>query len=163
MKIVHYPDPILLQPTVPVTSFDEKIFYQVDKMFKIMKHQNGIGLAANQVGSSNSLFVFGVPFVEMVLERVFINPQIKLSGDIITLNEGCLSFPGVSVEVPRYSICNIYYQDIAGIHHEEIFQGLPAIVCQHEMDHLLGKTFIDNLPELTRDQIRAKILGNEKK
>lgn len=159
MKIVYYPDEGLLKPTIAVTNFGEKLKYGVTKMFRIMKEQNGIGLAANQIGSIGSVFVVDIPFKEMNLTRVFVNPRLELSGDMISIKEGCLSFPGISVEVPRHSICKISYQDLDGKEHQEIFQGLPAIVCQHEMDHLEGKTFIDNLPALTQTEIRAKLVS----
>ncbi len=162
MKLVHYPDQILLTDILQnkITSFsDEKLNYLISKMFKIMKANNGIGLAANQVGLDDSIFIMAIPFKEMVLERTFINPQIMLSGRDIAIEEGCLSFPGITVEVPRFETCEISYYDTAGNKKEETFKGIPSIVIQHEFDHLLGKTFIDHLPELTRDQIRAKLSG----
>lgn len=128
-----------------------------------MRQENGIGLAANQIGSTASVFIIDIPFKEMNLTKVFVNPKLELSGEMISIKEGCLSFPNVSIEVPRHSICKILYQDLDGKHIEEIFQGLPSIVCQHEMDHLNGKTFIDNLPDLTKQEIRAKLMVNEEK
>lgn len=158
MKLVHYPEEILLKPTNKVSSFsDEKLHYLVSKMYKIMKNNNGIGLAANQVGSDKSLFIIGIPFVEMTLERIFINPTLYLSGEKISFEEGCLSFPNIKVEVPRSEICNIFYQDMDGNMKEETFVGLPSIVIQHEFDHLQGKTFIDHLPDLTKQEILDKL------
>jgi peptide deformylase len=122
-----------------------------------MKANNGIGLAANQVGSDKSVFIMAIPFKEMVLERVFVNPQIMLSGQDIAIEEGCLSFPGVTVEVERFETCEISYCDMLGNKKEETFKGLPSIVIQHEFDHLLGKTFIDHLPDLTKQEILSKL------
>lgn len=163
MKIVHYPDPVLLKSTNQVTVFDEKLKYTVNKMFKIMQQEKGIGLAANQVGIDKSIFIIKIPFIEQELIRVFVNPKLFLSGDMISIQEGCLSFPNVKVEVPRSSICNVFYQDVDGSMREETFSGLPSIVCQHEMDHLEGKTFIDKLPSLTQQQICDKLTLDEQK
>ncbi len=161
MKIVHYPDEGLLKPTQMVTVFDEKLKYLINKMFKVMEKEKGIGLAANQVGLDKSIFIIKIPFIEQELIKIFINPKLFLSGEMTAINEGCLSFPNINVEVPRSSICHVFYQDVNGMMHEEIFTGIPSIVCQHEMDHLEGKTFIDNLPYLTRQQIRDKLVSNE--
>jgi peptide deformylase len=162
MKLVHYPEEILLKDILEnkITSFsDEKVSYLINKMFKIMKANNGIGLAANQIGSDKSIFIMAIPFEEMILERIFINPQIILSGYDISIEEGCLSFPGIRVEVPRFDTCEISYQDLSGNKKEKVFKGLPSIVIQHEFDHLLGKTFIDHLPDLTKQEISAKLLA----
>ncbi len=157
MKIVHYPDPILLKKTNPVIEFNKELGLQVKEMFQIMEQEKGVGLAANQVGLDKSIFVVKIPFVEQDLIRVFINPKISLSGDMVAINEGCLSFPDIQVEFPRFRTCTITYQNLDGSGHEETFSGIPSIVCQHEVDHLEGKTFIDNLPDLTKQQIRDKL------
>lgn len=160
MKLVHYPEEILLTEILDnkVTSFsDEKLHYLINKMFKIMKTNNGIGLAANQIGFDKSLFIMAIPFKEMLLERVFINPQITTYGRDVVMEEGCLSFPGITVEVMRFDTCDITYQDVTGKEIKETFKGLPSIVIQHEFDHLLGKTFIDHLPDLTKQEILAKL------
>lgn len=158
MKIFHYPSPILLKKTTPITEFNEELRNQVKEMFQIMEQEKGIGLAANQVGLDKSVFIIRIPFIEEELIRVFINPKISLGGDMIAIKEGCLSFPGISVEFARRRMCQVFYQNLDGSTREETFSGVPSIVCQHEMDHLEGKTFIDDLPTLTQNEIRAKFM-----
>lgn len=158
MNIVCYPNEILLKPTTAVTNFDRNLKDEIFLMFKTMREANGIGLAANQIGINKSIFVMDVKFdKETPLRRSFINPIIKLSGEEIEFEEGCLSFPEIKVKVKRRMVCDIVYRNLFKQLCRERFVGLPAIVCQHEFDHLQGKTFIDNLDELTKQEIRAKL------
>lgn len=157
MKLVIYPDLLLKTKLKPVEQFDSVLEEEVKEMFQVMKKENGIGLAANQVGLNKQIFIAGIPFKEEDFVRVFINPKLSLSGRVISIDEGCLSFPGITVEVPRFEHCQVSYQDLLGKNHIETYSGLISIVCQHEMDHLLGKTFIDTLPDLTRNEIIAKL------
>lgn len=158
MKIVCYPNEILLKPTTLVTNYNRDLKNEIFLMFKSMREAGGIGLAANQIGINKSMFVMDVKLdKDNVLRRTFINPVIKPFGDEVESEEGCLSFPDVRVKIKRYNSCTILYRNLFNQMLKETFVGLPAIVCQHEVDHLQGKTFIDNLDELTKQEIRAKL------
>jgi peptide deformylase len=128
----------LYRETFPVDIINERILGSIDEMFKLMYKFNGIGLAANQVGLPDRLFVsnFDKP-------RVFINPYIlSYSAQEETLGkEGCLSFPGLTLKVWRPRYVQIKYKDINGKIHVETFADYHARVIQHEIDHLDGITF----------------------
>ena len=140
MEIVKYPDPFLNQLTKNVrtpldTDHETLIKVMIDQMHK----NNGIGLAANQVGSSARIFVLKSDEPE-----VFINPKIKkMSEETLTQEEGCLSCPGQFADVKRSIRVKLWYYDKDGAEHRETFYDLKARVIQHEMDHLNGKLCID--------------------
>lgn len=162
MKITHYPNSILLSPTAPVLDFNRDLRNEIFLMFKLMRQERGIGLAANQAGICKSMFIMEVPIEsEGIRRRTFINPQIKLSGEVVMLEEGCLSFPDIRLPISRHTICEITYQNLFKQSCTETFTDISAIVCQHEMDHLLGKTFLDYLPELTKQAIHAKLVKHD--
>lgn len=158
MNIVCYPNEILLKPTALVTDYNRDLKDEIFFMFKTMRQSGGIGLAANQVAINKSMFIMDVKVDKNTfIRRTFINPIIKLSGEEIEFEEGCLSFPDIRVKVKRRTSCDIIYRNLFKQLCKETFVGLPAIVCQHETDHLQGKTFIDSLSELTKQEIRAKL------
>jgi peptide deformylase len=154
MKIVNYGQEILETPTQQVTEFDEELIKFTDNMISTMKSSNGVGLAAPQVGDNRRICVvdLGVTegFVydgEKVLTDdyyplVLINPEIKVVSEAKSImNEGCLSFPGVSLEIKRPSIIKLTFQDIEGNNRIVECAGGLARCIQHEVDHLDGVLF----------------------
>ena len=154
MKIVNYGQEILETPTQQVTEFNEELIKFTDNMISTMKSSNGVGLAAPQVGDNRRICVvdLGVTegFVydgEKVLTDdyyplVLINPEIKIVSEAKSImNEGCLSFPGVSLEVKRPSIIKLTFQDIQGNNRIVECAGGLARCIQHEVDHLDGVLF----------------------
>lgn len=154
MKIVNYGQEILETPTQKVTEFDEELIKFTDNMISTMKSRNGVGLAAPQVGDNRRICVvdLGVTegFVydgEKVLTDdyyplVLINPEIKIVSEAKSvMNEGCLSFPGVSLEIKRPSIIKLTFQDIEGNNRIVECAGGLARCIQHEVDHLDGVLF----------------------
>ena len=154
MKIVNYGQEILETPTQQVTEFDEELIKFTDNMISTMKSSNGVGLAAPQVGDNRRICVvdLGVTegFVydgEKVLTDdyyplVLINPEIKVVSEAKSImNEGCLSFPGVSLEIKRPSIIKLTFQDIQGNNRIVECAGGLARCIQHEVDHLDGVLF----------------------
>ncbi len=151
-KVVKYPDPVLKTPTKKVEVINEDIKALVKDMFETMYHEEGVGLAANQIGVPLSIMVIDTtPRKESPpVKAVLINPQMIHMEGKVTYREGCLSFPGLSVEVPRNSKVIVKALDLEGKEVEYTFEGFPAIVFQHEFDHLNGITFIDRLSGLKR-------------
>jgi len=155
LKLIVAPDDRLSIKTEPVQFFNKELKDEVSEMAAIMQKEKGVGLAANQVGLNKSIFVIDVPYLESqdgklcksYIRRTMINPALELSGSDISIGEGCLSYPGKIINVPRKSSCQVTYQNLFGQFVVEEFSGIVAIVVQHEFDHLLGKTFIDYEPK----------------
>ena len=151
-EIIRFPDPILKTPTEKVEVIDKEIKELVRDMFETMYHAEGVGLAANQIGVSLRVMVIdttkkeGSPPVKLAL----INPEIIESDGSIKYKEGCLSFPGLVVEVERHKRVKVKALDLNGEEKEYTFEGFPAIVFQHELDHLMGITFIDRVSGIKR-------------
>jgi len=151
-KIVRYPDPILKTPTLKVDVIDRDIVKLVEDMFETMYHAEGVGLAANQIGEPLRIMVIDTspkkesPPVKLAL----INPELLEGQGSIKYREGCLSFPGLTVEVDRYQKVRFRAMDLKGEVKEYELEGFPAIVFQHELDHLDGITFIDRVSGLRR-------------
>ncbi|MGN0908437.1 MAG: peptide deformylase [Succinivibrio sp.] len=169
-QVVIFPDERLRQPTHEVTAFDDELAALASDMFDTMYEDEGIGLAAPQVGDSRRIIVIDIPDDEdrqHINPIVLVNPVISShSEETVESDEGCLSVPGYQDKVVRYATCTVDYQDLKGERRRiENAQGLLAICLQHETDHLEGKLFIDYLSRLKRDMLRrkyAKILKNRR-
>ncbi len=136
----------------------------IQNMFKSMYESDGVGLAAPQVGLSIKLFVVDAsPYADDFPEadgykRVFINAKIlEYSGKDVVFNEGCLSIPGIREDVKRKSKIRIQYYDENFQFHDEIIEGLPARIVQHEYDHTMGILFTDRLSQLRKTMLRNKL------
>ena len=146
-EIVTYPAEILKRPTQKVDVIDREIEALVRDMFDTMYHAEGVGLAANQIGVPLRVMVIDTTPKEDApdLKLVLINPEVVSSEGRIKYKEGCLSFPGLTVEVERAERVRVKALNEHGEELEVQLEGFPAIVLQHEMDHLEGITFIDRL------------------
>lgn len=145
-------DPILRQVAEPVTEFNDDLRQLVQDMALVMVTNNGIGLAAPQVGVSKRIILANVD----IPGNVLINPEIIEVEGQYTYKEGCLTFPGLFLEVKRAKSISVRYQDIEGNQHETTLQNLFAVVVQHEIDHLNGKLFIDHVNPLQLALARKK-------
>lgn len=145
LKLRYYPDEVLLKQAKKVTHFDSSIRKLAQDMFDTMYANNGVGLAAPQIGVSKRLMIIDVsPSDEPRKPIVFINPVIlEAEGELVGL-EGCLSFPEVYFEVKRAMRIVVRYQDLSGREIKlEAAQDLFCRAIQHEIDHLDGKLFIN--------------------
>ena len=142
--IVKYPDKFLYKPTKEVwLPLNEDHKSLIEDMIEAMYANNGIGLAANQIGSSEKIFVMDVSN-EKNNPQVFINPKIKKKAkEKLTEEEGCLSCPGKLANVKRPIYVGLEWICQHGKEQYKTFYHLPARVVQHEMDHLNGKLCID--------------------
>lgn len=144
--VEHYGNPILRKKCEPINNFDD-LDILIDDMFDTMYEENGIGLAANQIGVDLQLFIVDISDLDEEGEsiHVFTNAEIINSEGDSWLNEGCLSVPGVRLDVKRPSVITLKYQDRNGDAFTKNFDGLLARVIQHEVDHLNGNLIIDRV------------------
>lgn len=158
LTLHYYPDDVLRRRCEPVEVFDAQLARFVEDMFETMYAENGIGLAANQVGASRRVLVMDVPVerepgakdAPPSNRRALINPEIVSRVGQQSYEEGCLSFPGLAATVKRARDVVVRYQDATGAWHEAMFTGLESVCFQHELDHLEGITFVDYLSPLKR-------------
>jgi len=154
MEIVVYPDPRLLQKTAPIAAVDDAVRANVAEMLRLMYADRGVGLAAPQVGWSARLFVMnpsgdaGKPEEEIVL----VNPKLLKKGGKVTGEEGCLSFPGIYVEIERAKNVVIQWTDLEGKPHEEAWSDWKARIFQHELDHLDNVLLVHRMTAADRIQ-----------
>ncbi|MEH2922865.1 peptide deformylase [Samsonia erythrinae] len=156
LQVLHFPDERLRITAQPVKEVNADIQRIVDDMFDTMYEEEGIGLAATQVDIHQRIIVIDVS-EERDQRLVLINPElIEKSGDT-GIEEGCLSIPETRALVPRSENVKVRALDRDGKTFELEATGLLAICIQHEMDHLVGKLFIDYLSPLKRQRIRQKL------
>lgn len=157
LSIVLYPDPVLRAVAAPVPVVDAKVRAVAADMLRLMHEAPGVGLAAPQVGISWKMFVAN-PTGNPEDDRVYINPELSQpAGPQEPYEEGCLSLPGVRVEVTRPSAITIKAMDLEGRLFEQTSDGLLARIWQHEFDHLMGRMIIDRMSRLDRMMNAKKI------
>ena len=158
LQILRYPDPRLYTVAKPVAEVTDEIRALADDMIKIMYDADGVGLAATQVDRHIRLIVMDTSETHDQ-PRVLINPELVAgSDDWILGEEGCLSVPLVYEKVERHARVRVRALDRDGQPNEFDAEGLAAVCVQHEMDHLMGKVFVDYLSPLKRDRIKTKML-----
>jgi peptide deformylase len=158
LPLVLYPDPVLLKPTRRVEDIDDDIRKLVKDMTETMYAADGIGLAANQVGVPLRLFVADLSqWEEEEPLKVFINPVIIAAHGRQDGEEGCLSFPGISLEVERDEQVTVEALDLDGKRFTFTAEGLLSRAIQHECEHLDGKVFLRNVSALRRELLKKQI------
>ena len=158
LPILCYPDPKLHTVAKPVTRFDEALKTTIANMFETMYESKGIGLAATQVDFHERLIVLDVS-EEKNKPLVVINPTIvNSSAEHIVGEEGCLSVPGVYDEVERAQTIEIAFLDENGQSQRLVAHDLLSVCIQHEMDHLMGRVFVEYLSPLKRNRIKTKMI-----
>lgn len=156
LQVLHFPDERLRTIAKPVDAVTADIQQLVADMLETMYDENGIGLAATQVNVHQRVVVIDVS-EDRNEPMVFINPEITARSGETTYEEGCLSVPQSYGKVERAAEVTVTALDKDGKAFELHADGLLAICLQHELDHLLGKLFIDYLSPLKRDRIRKKL------
>ncbi|NIF88334.1 peptide deformylase [Burkholderia sp. Cy-637] len=157
LNILHYPDKRLHKVAKPVDVVDNRIRKLVDDMAETMYAAPGIGLAATQVDVHERVIVIDTSEDKNALQ-VFINPEIVWSSDGKQVyEEGCLSVPGVYDEVERPDQVRVRALGRDGQPFELECEGLLAVCIQHEMDHLMGRVFVQYLSPLKQNRIKSKM------
>ena len=167
LPIVLYGASVLREVAEPISPDYPELQTLIDNMFDTMHNAEGVGLAAPQIGLAIRLFVIDVSpidkedFPELDKyppTKVFINAEIvERSGELLNMDEGCLSLPQISERVPRHSKIRIKYLDENKQPHEDEFEGYYARVIQHEYDHIEGKVFTDNISPLRKQLVKGKL------
>jgi peptide deformylase len=158
LTILQYPDPRLHTVAEPVREVDARIRQLAADMLETMYDANGIGLAATQVDVHERLIVIDISEGRDD-PLIVINPEIVWASEEMQVNdEGCLSVPGIYDGVERPSRVKVKALDGNGQSRVIEAEGILAVCIQHEMDHLLGKVFVEYLSPLKRNRIRTKML-----
>ena len=158
LKIRHYPDPVLKKVATPVTEFDETLRQLANDMAETMYAAPGVGLAAPQVGISKRLTVIDCSARDEDAQLlVMVNPEIVDQEGEACEEEGCLSVPEYYAKVNRSAKVKVRFQDLDERSHTIEAEGLTAIACQHEIDHLDGILFTDHLSALKRNMILRRL------
>ena len=162
LPILCYPDPRLHKVAKPVAQVDERIQTLVKDMLETMYDAQGIGLAATQIDVHERVIVIDVS-EKRNEPMALINPEILWASEEKQLGEeGCLSVPGIYDGVERSIAVKVKALDENGNSREIDAEGMLAICIQHEMDHLLGKVFVEYLSPLKRNRIKTKLVKAQK-
>jgi peptide deformylase len=156
LNILEFPDPRLTTVASDVEIFDQELKKLIEDMIETMYSANGIGLAATQVNVHKRLLVLDVS-ENQDQPLVYINPEIVSRAGEQNHEEGCLSVPGIYANVKRAENIKVKAQDADGKSFEEELEGLHAVCVQHEMDHLIGRLFVDYLSPLKKNMVRKKL------
>ncbi|MDE6172944.1 peptide deformylase [uncultured Bacteroides sp.] len=164
LPIYVYGQPVLRKVAEDITPDYPGLKELIVNMFETMDHAEGVGLAAPQIGLPIRVVVITLDVLSEEYpeykgyRKAFINPHIlEVSGEEVSMEEGCLSLPGVHESVKRGNKIRVKYLDENMQEHDEIVEGYLARVMQHEFDHLEGKMFIDHLSPLRRQMIKGKL------
>ena len=156
LQVLQFPDERLRTVAKPVEEIKTDITALVKDMFETMRDEKGIGLAATQVNVHKRVIVMDVS-EEQDEPRVFINPNITHKEGTTISEEGCLSVPNNYAQVERAEKITVTALDTQGKEFTLHAEGLLAVCIQHELDHLLGKLFVDYLSPMKRQRIRTKL------
>ena len=164
LPISAYGNPVLREETEDIDENYPNLTKIIGDMFDTMKNAEGVGLAAPQVGLPIRVFVIDMSALAdekpeyQDYRKIFINPEIiEFSGNDISMEEGCLSIPGIHEKVVRKEKILINYLDEHFKECEETFSGYPARVIQHEYDHLEGNLFVDKISGIRKQIIKGKL------
>ena len=158
LTILKYPDPRLHTVAKPVAEVDARIRQLADDLLETMYAADGVGLAATQVDVHERLIVMDTSEARDD-PRVLINPElIERSEEMSFVDEGCLSVPAIYDRVSRHAKVKVRALGRDGKPYEFEAEGLLSVCVQHEMDHLIGKVFVEYLSQLKRDRIKTKML-----
>lgn len=143
-RITHYPAEVLAKKAEPVTEINDNIKKLVEKMYELMRQNKGVGFAAPQAGVPLRLFIISLDGSKENV-KVFINPTVTPSGPLLTVEEGCLSVPGIYTKIRRYKNAKVTATGLDGKEFTDEGEDLYARALQHEYDHIEGMTIVNRL------------------
>lgn len=162
-RIVLFPAEVLRRRAHEVRAFDEELRSLVDDMVRIMREEEGAGLAAPQVGESLRVFVTEARPDEGEALGVLVNPVLEAAGsDAELMNEGCLSLPDIRGDIRRPASVTLSWSDLGGVRHQRTDSGMLARIWQHELDHLDGVLIIDRMAPVDRMRARKSLRALER-
>lgn len=164
LPIYIYGQPVLRKVAEDIAPDYPNMKELIANMFETMSNAEGVGLAAPQIGLSIRVVVIDLDVISddypeyKGFKKAFINPHIlEVSGEEESMDEGCLSLPGIHESVKRGNKIHVTYLDENLVAHDEEVEGFLARVMQHEFDHLEGKMFIDHISALRKQMIKGKL------
>lgn len=164
LPIYLYGQPVLREVCKDIALDYPKLDELISNMFETMYEAEGVGLAAPQVGLNARVFVIDLePLAEdnpkySGFKKVFINPKIvEYTGDVVKMDEGCLSLPGINEPVEREETIRIQYLDEKLVEHDEVYSDFFARCIQHEYDHIEGILFIDKISPIRKQLLKNKL------
>lgn len=159
-EVITYPNKLLRLKSEDVVQFDEKLHTLLDDMYETMMAQNGVGLAAIQVAIPLNVLIINLPDENDIQQKTdlieAINPVITHKDGTQVFTEGCLSVPGYSEDVTRAKHIIVEYFNRFGEKQTMECEGFLAVAWQHEMEHLSGHLFIENLSILKRKKFEKE-------
>ncbi len=155
-RMTRYPVSVLTRPAEPVERIDDNIRELVERMTDLMIKHKGIGFAAPQAGVALQIFIVSLQS-DRKNRKVFINPTVKVAGDLEPAEEGCLSVPNVYTKIRRYNRCTVTAMDLEGRAFTEEAEGLYARCIQHEYDHIQGMTIVQKMSSTARIANRKQL------
>ncbi|WIA31075.1 hypothetical protein OEZ86_001103 [Tetradesmus obliquus] len=163
LQVIKYPDPRLRAPNARIGVFDDSLRELAKQMFEVMYQDDGVGLAAPQVGVNVRLMVFNETATPgSPEETVLVNPVIIEKGRATDVDvEGCLSFPKIYADVERATKIEVQYQDLDGTKQQMQLRDFVARVFQHEYDHLQGVLYHDRMKAAELEKVRPELLALE--
>lgn len=157
ISLIQAPNPIFKQKAAMVTMFNDELKHLVEQMFDVLYHHQGIGLGANMVGVLKRIIIIDLQPDGTNTPMIFINPEVEKIGDQMqSFTEASLSFPGISAEISRAKYISLKYQTLTGEEKTLKAEGWLATVIQHEADYLDGRTFLDHLSPVKRNNLLRK-------
>lgn len=159
-EVLVYPNKILKKKSKNVTAFDQELHTLLDDMYETMLHNHGVGLAAIQVGIDLNVLIINLPdendqqHVQNLIEAI--NPVITHKDGVQIFTEGCLSVPGIHEDVKRAQHIIVEYYNRYGEKQTMECEGYLAVAWQHEMEHLMGHLFIENLSITKRQKFEKQ-------
>lgn len=164
LPIYLYGQPVLRKVAQDIPNDYPNLKELIDNMFETMYNADGIGLAAPQIGRDIRLFIIDLEVLAeddpkyAGFKKVFINPHIEeYTGEIVKMEEGCLSIPGINESVDREERIRIQYFDENFVAHDEVYDSFFARCIQHEYDHIEGILFIDKISGIRKQLIKSKL------
>ena len=164
LPIYVYGQPVLRQVAEDITPDYPNLKELIENMFETMDHADGVGLAAPQIGLPVRVVVINLDVLSedypeyKDFRKAYINAHTDVvEGEEVSMEEGCLSLPGIHESVKRGSKIHVRYMDENFVEHNEVVEGFLARVMQHEFDHLDGKMFIDHISPLRKQMIKGKL------
>lgn len=154
MELIYYPNEVLTTKCTPVTEFDVVLANELDQMKDVMLVHNGVGLAANQIGLTKSMFIIKTTKGDVV---EMVNPIIIETEGLVQMQEGCLSYAGIFLPIFRPATVVVSYQDRTGELHKVMAEGLEAREIQHEYEHTQGVSFLSKVSRPVRKAALSKL------
>jgi peptide deformylase len=156
LKIILWPDPRLKKLSQPVTRFDDNLKALAARMFELMHEARGVGLAAPQVGENIRLFIMN-PTGDPKDDHLYVNPELSEASGSEEAEEGCLSLPGINVNIVRDKTLRMRARDLDNNPIDQVASGYLARIWQHEFDHLNGVLLTDRMGSVAKLMNRNKL------